>query len=76
VFVQDKPNDVAPKPESEHVWPGAPRIVRLLPVEVAPEPTQLKLTLGFAPKLLAVIVLLPGATESPVEAMPHVPLHE
>jgi hypothetical protein len=75
-LVHERPNDVMPNPESEQVWPGAPRMVRLLPVEVAPEPTQLNVTLGLAPKPLAVIVALPGVTESPVEAMPQVPLHE
>jgi len=76
VFWHARPNDVGPDPESEHVCPGAPRIVRLLLEDTALDPAQLNVTLGLAPKPLAVIVLLPGVTESVVDAMPHEPLQE
>jgi hypothetical protein len=70
------PNAVGDWPESVHVWPGWPRMMRLLLTEVAFWLRHENWALLFAPKGFAVIVLLPAFTVSPVLAIPHCPLHE
>lgn len=74
VLRQRTPKLVAPTPVNVHVWFGAPRMVRFDAVALAPK--QLNGTFEFAPNGFAVIVLLPDATLSAVELMPHAPLQE
>ena len=70
------PKDVSDSPVSVHVWPGCPRMMRLLLVEVAFWPRHENCTLLLAPNGFAVIELLPEATVSAVVDIPHAPLHE
>ncbi len=69
-------NDDAPSDVSVHVWPGCPRIVRLLLADVAARPWQLKLGFEFAPKGFTIIVVLPSTGARPTVLIPHEPLHE
>jgi hypothetical protein len=69
------PKEEPPEPDSVHVCPGSPRIVRFVLVDEALDPEQLKPALGFAPNGLAVMPLLPGVTEIVVDPMPHDPPH-